>query len=211
MDMNNSFDSINSFFVKIGNFDPLNIFRAIRNFFNFIFAFFSSNSEYTIIWSTVKTFIGAVAIFFVFVMAYCFVRLIELRRKEAEHLALEIKNYAQKYKEKELKMKNLPKNPQWGNVLDHFNQGENGWRLAILEADLMLNSMLEQLNFSGETLGEKLKSINFDKYPNLRSSWEAHGVRNKIAHEGSNFILSDREAKRILAIYEQIFRDFNFI
>jgi len=200
--------SPDSFFNKLNNFDPFSVFTK---FFKFINDLFSSTSQYATIWTTLKNILGALAVFFIFVIAYVFVRLIELRRKEAEHLALEIKNYKEKYKEIEENKRNLSKNPRWAQVIESFNQGENGWRLAILEADSILNDMLTELNFSGDSLGEKLKLINFDNYPSLRSAWEAHHVRNQIAHEGSNFNITEHETKRILAIYETIFRDFNFI
>jgi hypothetical protein len=211
MDINNISDTTISFGEKLRNFDPLSIFSGIQKFLQFFVDLFDPNSQYAAIWSTMKIFLGAAAVFFVFVIAYCFVRLIELRKKEKEYLRLQIANYAQKHKEKEEKRKNLPKNPRWGNVLENLNQGEKGWRLAILEADMMLDSMLTQIGFSGDTLGDKLKLVDMEKYPSLKNAWEIHNVRNKIAHEGSTFEISEHEVKRIIALYERIFTDFSFI
>ena len=62
-----------------------------------------------------------------------------------------------------------------------------------------------------ENLGEKLKSANQDTFRSLSAAWEVHIIRNKIAHEGQEFELSQHEAKRVITLYEQIFREFGFI
>jgi hypothetical protein len=75
----------------------------------------------------------------------------------------------------------------------------------------MLFDLLVQLNFKGESLGDKLKSANRDNFHSLSLAWEAHNIRNKIAHEGSSFELPLREAKRVISLYESIFQEFGFI
>jgi flagellar basal body-associated protein FliL len=153
--------------------------------------------------------------FFLFLICYCAVRLLEIRKREHEHLHHEIKEYAHHQAEKERKLKNgqsSSRNEMWNNILRHLlssNQGD--WKLAILEADELLDHLLGQLGFKGESLGEKLKTVDRVKFPNLNGAWEVHLVRNRIAHEGSLFELGEYEAKRLIAIYEQIFRDFNYI
>jgi hypothetical protein len=92
-----------------------------------------------------------------------------------------------------------------------FSANEGDWKLAIIEADSMLEELMEQLGFKGENLGEKLKSADQEKFKNLSVAWEVHIVRNRIAHEGSEFQLSQHEAKRVIALYESIFRDYGFI
>ena len=75
----------------------------------------------------------------------------------------------------------------------------------------MLDSLMTQLGFKGESLGEKLKSADRDKFRSLTSAWEVHTLRNRIAHEGLSFTISHYEAKRVIALYEQIFREFGYI
>ena len=104
------------------------------------------------------------------------------------------------------------KHPRWASVLGHMsilNQSE--WRVAILEADMMLAEMLERRGYAGTTIGDQLKSANPEKFKTLQDAWEAHKVRNQIAHEGSEFVLSEREAKRVIGLYERAFREFDFI
>ena len=85
------------------------------------------------------------------------------------------------------------------------------WKLVIIEADSMFEELMNQLGFQGESLGEKLKSATQENFKGLSAAWEAHTVRNRIAHEGINFELSEREAKRVVALYEDIFRAYGFI
>ncbi len=75
----------------------------------------------------------------------------------------------------------------------------------------MLDQLLVQLGFKGESLGDKLKAATQESFPNLTAAWEVHTVRNRIAHEGLSFELSHHEAKRIIALYEKIFHGYGFI
>ena len=103
-------------------------------------------------------------------------------------------------------------NKRWSVVLQYlFSENEGDWKLGVIEADSMLEELMTQLGFKGENLGEKLKGADQEKFRNLTAAWEVHTIRNKIAHEGSDFILSQREAKRVIALYEQIFRGYGFI
>ena len=63
----------------------------------------------------------------------------------------------------------------------------------------------------GDTLGERLKSIDPDGFKSLQSAWDAHKVRNMIAHEGVEYQLTKREAKRVIDLYGQVFKEFQYI
>ena len=80
-----------------------------------------------------------------------------------------------------------------------------------IPTDSMLEGLLDQMGFQGESLGDKLKSANQDNFPQLTSAWEVHTIRNRIAHEGLAFELTQHEAKRVIALYEQIFHAYGYI
>lgn len=155
------------------------------------------------------------ALFFIMLLSYSIIRVMEIRSKEKKHLRHEIEEYAHHQAEKQKKAQEgeaVSRNPRWLKTLDHlFSQHQSDWKLAVIEADSMLEALLVQLGFKGETLGDKLKSADQTKFKNLTSAWEVHTIRNKIAHEGAAFHLSQHEAKRVIAIYESIFREFGFI
>jgi hypothetical protein len=62
--------------------------------------------------------------------------------------------------------------------------GEVQRKLAVMEADKLLDHALKALAMPGDTLGERLKFAQY-KYPKLREVWWAHKVRNQLVHEAS--------------------------
>jgi len=167
------------------------------------------------VWEGIHTGLIFFSMFFIAVIIYSSVRLLEMRAKEREHLEHEIAEYAHHLAEKERKIQEgegVSKNERWRKVLNYiFSPNEGDWKLAVIEADSMLDSLMTQLGFKGEDLGEKLKSADREKFRNLSFAWEVHTIRNRIAHEGTSFGLSQHEAKRVIALYEQIFREFSYI
>lgn len=103
-------------------------------------------------------------------------------------------------------------NEKWQKVIIHINsENMNDWKLAILECDIMLGDILEKMGYMQESIGEKLKSVEPSDFTNIEAAWEAHKIRNAIAHEGSDFLINHREAKRVIGLYELVFREFAFI
>jgi hypothetical protein len=82
------------------------------------------------------------------------------------------------------------------------------WRIGIMEADNMLAEVLREKGYKGETVADMLKNASFKT---VQMAWDAHGIRNRIAHEGSDFQLTEREAKRAFVLYESVFRELKVI
>lgn len=85
------------------------------------------------------------------------------------------------------------------------------WRMAILEADTMLDEMLKKIGAEGETLGERLRSMDVSEFRSLQMAWDAHKMRNTIAHEGLDYQLNKHEAQRVISLYKQVFSEFQYI
>lgn len=101
---------------------------------------------------------------------------------------------------------------KWQQVVTHVNSlNPAEWRLSILEADVMLDDMVQLHGFHGETLGDRLKNAPKGDFKTIDVAWEAHKTRNAIAHEGSDFLLSQHESKRIIGLYETVFKEFSYI
>ncbi len=104
------------------------------------------------------------------------------------------------------------KNPEWERVLSHIeSENESDWKLAIIEADIMLAALLVKLSLKGETIGDQLKSVEKSDFRTLDKAWEAHKIRNQIAHEGASYKLSKKEALRVLILYKEVFEEFQII
>lgn len=103
------------------------------------------------------------------------------------------------------------RDPRLKEISRHLiSDSPSDWKLAIIEADVLLDELVARIIPEGNNLGERLKMINRSSYPWLDDAWEAHIVRNRIAHEGSQFTLSRTEARRIVGLYEKVFEATGF-
>ncbi len=101
---------------------------------------------------------------------------------------------------------------KWQEIITHAeSEVPSNWRLAIIEADIMLDDLLDQLHLPGDTIGDKLKAVEKSDFITIDQAWEAHKVRNMIAHEGSNFLLNQHETRRIISLYGAVFKEFGLI
>ena len=140
--------------------------------------------------------IAAVAIF---VIIYATMRLFALRAREHAFYGTMITTQAPAGAE----------NPRWKRIQElAAGVSPSEWREAIIEADIMLNDMLTRQGYAGESIGEKLRSVEPADFDTLSDAWEAHKVRNQIAHEGSAFNLSEALARRTIAQYQRVFQEF---
>jgi len=81
------------------------------------------------------------------------------------------------------------------------------WKIAIIEADNLLDEVLQNAGYEGGTLGERL-TAGTDRNRELFSPvWEVHKLRNTIAHE-QGVEISQREVQQALTVYETFFRSF---
>lgn len=99
-----------------------------------------------------------------------------------------------------------PQMKRWETISQQFKSADPlGWRVAIIDADAMLEDMVTELGYVGSTFGDKLKHLQREGVTWSDAAWEVHLLRNKLAHEGSRYPLSDREAYRAYRIYENLF------
>lgn len=109
-------------------------------------------------------------------------------------------------------MHDAPKNARWENVVDLANSThESDWRRAILEADSMLAELLTARGFPGEDIGEQLRGINPEHFATIDMAWEAHRMRNRIAHDGESFVLTERDVHGTIDQFKRVFEEFDYI
>lgn len=135
---------------------------------------------------------------------YCTIRIIQIRRIEHANFH----RHAHSVHHEDVPRTQL----RWNRIVEHANTNdEHQWRLAILEADIMLNELLDVLGYKGETMAEKMKQVNRANFNSIDDAWEAHKVRNRVAHEGSESPLSEREKNHTISQYARVFKEFGFI
>lgn len=144
-------------------------------------------------------------------IAYASIRLYQIRTRENE----EIHAVAERYRSQPTSgdVEASPGIRKWQQVEAHASSpNSHEWRLAILEADIILDELVyKHFGEFGDTMGERLKKVDRSDFQTIDKAWEAHRIRNAIAHEGSSFELSERGLRNILKLYEEVFKEFNYI
>ena len=158
-------------------------------------------------WDTIGLISGLLSIFCITIIIYVVVRSFELRTDEKENID---KKIADALFEKKQRERNA--NPRWHYVLSLVESlNPSDWRVAIIEADTMLEDFLRDKDFLGETLGELLKDAQSGGYQYVDDAWKAHTIRNQIAHGGSEFAFNQNEARRAIKMYENFFEELEVI
>jgi len=96
---------------------------------------------------------------------------------------------------------------RWRKIKARLETGlESEYKLAVMEADKMLDDILMRMGFGGKTLGERLTKLTTASLPNIEEVRQAHRIRNNIIHD-PDYRLSLDEARRVIAIYEKALTD----
>lgn len=158
-------------------------------------------------WVVVGNVSAIISIFLIAIIIFSLVRMREIQNHEKEEIDHEIKLAMARDAEEEAKV-----NPRWKYILGLIgSDSPNDWRIAILEADSMLDELLQERGYEGESLGDRLKGARDNSFASIDNAWEAHNIRNGIAHAGSEFSLTQIEARRTIRLYETVFDEFKAI
>jgi len=187
-------------------------FINIEYFFNKIYLFFKNAPEtmmgitdsldFSAYVDYLHTALSIISIILITGIIYSIVRIYEIRKEEEKRYHFS----------RPVKQQDGRKSDRWEIVENHINSTNPAeWRMAIIEADSILDDMVKKLGYEGEDLGERLKSADANDFNSVNSAWEAHKVRNKIAHEGASFEINHREARRVISLYEKVFKEFDYI
>jgi len=100
---------------------------------------------------------------------------------------------------------------EWQKIIKRLESGiEPEYKLAIIEADGILDAILDKMGYSGETMGEKLRKIEAPVLPNISGISEAHKIRNNIVHD-PDCMIDLAKAKEVIGVYEQALRDLEVL
>lgn len=100
---------------------------------------------------------------------------------------------------------------QWEGIEARMSTNDEAqWKLAILEADGMMDEIIKDMGFRGETMGERMKGIIPSEFPDLDNAWRVHKVRNYIAHS-PDYTLKRPVAEATIDIYRRIFRELKVL
>lgn len=146
-------------------------------------------------------------IFFIVATIYCVERLKIIRKKEKEKVDMKIEPAFEPTSQKGDKVLAS----KWHKIMANLNsQNENDWKQAILEADTILLDILTGLGYQGDGVGEKLKRVQPGEFKNIDDAWEAHKIRNQIAHN-AGFVVDHSMALQVIHRYRRVFEEFYYI
>ena len=158
--------------------------------------------------SVIYTVSYILSLFGLTMIIYCMVRLIEIDKDEHTHL----KHAIDEYQARHAMEAAGSKNERWEHIQELVSSANaSDWRLAIIEADSVLEGLFDARDIPGNGIGEKLKNISPGDLGSMQAAWEAHLVRNRIAHEGKDFELNQHDARRTIQLYEVVFRELGFL
>jgi hypothetical protein len=91
---------------------------------------------------------------------------------------------------------------RWEEIKRHVSSANPAeWKFAVLEADKLVDFVLDRAGFPGETMGEKLMAIDQSQIATIQGLWQAHKLRNQIAHD-MNYFIRDVDARKAVEQFE---------
>ena len=99
----------------------------------------------------------------------------------------------------------------WQEVMQKMaSTNPSDWNLAVIRADSLFDGVLKDIGISGETMGDRLKQLDLSQLASLNEVWEAHKIRNRIAHETDRALTHD-EAMRAIDSFEAALRELQYL
>jgi hypothetical protein len=93
---------------------------------------------------------------------------------------------------------------EWLKIEALLNSAE-GRKLAIIEADKLLDRALRERGYKGDSTGERLKSAG-RRLGSINRLWAAHKLRNQLVHE-TGLSLSEGQARQALQSFHRGLRE----
>jgi len=114
--------------------------------------------------------------------------------------------YRQAPKSESEKLYNASK--EWESILQKFNSDEEGfWKLAVIEADKLVDAVIKAHKFQGETMAERMKQISESHLSSIDDLWKVHRLRNHLVHT-PEFHINKAQSIKAMQMYQQILKDF---
>jgi hypothetical protein len=105
-----------------------------------------------------------------------------------------------------------PLRARWQTLIEYsMSSDPKRWKEALGGADELLGELFARLGYEGATTSERIRRVPEGAFANLPAAWEAHRIKNFVFAPSSHFILTQREAFRVMKLYERVFREFDFI
>lgn len=156
---------------------------------------------FSTIWGVVIVFSFIISLIMLALYIYASIELEKLEEHEVEHLKAQAEAWA-------AQTGGVNKSDRFAELQNHIDStNPNDWKLAIIEADIILDDVLKHQGYAGTSLGERLRSISPATLHSLDDAWQAHKIRNQIAHAGADFVLTQKLARETITQYKRVFTE----
>ncbi len=99
----------------------------------------------------------------------------------------------------------------WQQIQKRLRLGdEENLKLAISEADKILDELLKISGYQGKNTDERLEQITPAQLANISDVWSAHKIKQRILKE-EDFRINKQETELIINIYKKSFQEFGLI
>ncbi len=99
----------------------------------------------------------------------------------------------------------------WNKIIKRLETDrEAEYKLAVIEADGLLDAVLKKMGYKGDSSAQRLEQIDLSVLPNLEEVWKAHKTRDNIVHD-PDYRLTLDQAKRVLEVYEKTLRNLELL
>ncbi len=99
----------------------------------------------------------------------------------------------------------------WHKIVERSKQpDETEWKMAILEADKLLDDVLRSSGYNQPTVDDRFNALSMELISNYDQVMQAHEVRGKVSKD-PEFSLTHAEAIEILKIYKKALQELGLI
>jgi len=100
---------------------------------------------------------------------------------------------------------------KWMKIRERMAIGtQEGWKIAIIEADEVIDDLLKRMGYSGENMGERLANMTSQQVENIEELKKAHEMKNRIIHE-ENLELTKEQVEETMGHFENFLRSFGVL
>lgn len=94
-----------------------------------------------------------------------------------------------------------------GKAVSHI---ESDRKMAVIEADKLIDELIKRIGFKGKDMGERLKQINVNQISNINDIWQAHKIRNNLVHD-AYFKLTENDTNYVVRVYENTLKELDIL
>lgn len=100
---------------------------------------------------------------------------------------------------------------KWNAIQKRLETGDmSQYKVAIIEADSLIDNILKGVGYKGENMSERLEQIMPDHLNDIEKLKWAHEIRNQIIHD-EKFEIDKKTAEEVLKTYKEILEHLEYL